>query len=52
MIAAQHSRPSIHQAQLREPQTQWRLAMMWRREAYLSHAARAWLQILAEHGGA
>jgi len=49
MIAVQQARPSIHQAQLREPQTQWQLAMMWRREAYLSHAARAWLQILADH---
>jgi DNA-binding transcriptional LysR family regulator len=48
MIAVQQARPSIHQAQLREPQTQWQLAMMWRREAYLSHAARAWLQILAD----
>jgi DNA-binding transcriptional LysR family regulator len=49
MIALSQARPSIHQAQLREPQTQWQLAMMWRREAYLSQAARAWLQILAEH---
>ena len=49
MIAVQQARPSIHQAQLREPHTQWQLAMMWRREAYLSHAARAWLQILGEH---
>ena len=49
MIAVQQSRPSIQQAQLREPRTQWRLAMMWRREAYLSHAARAWLQLLGEH---
>ena len=49
MIAVQQARPSIHQAQLRDPHTQWQLAMMWRREAYLSHAARAWLQILGEH---
>ncbi len=48
MIAVEQARPSIHQVQLREPQTRWRLAMMWRREAYLSHAARAWLRILAE----
>jgi DNA-binding transcriptional LysR family regulator len=52
MIALQQARPSIHQAQLREPQTRWQLAMMWRREAYLSHAARAWLQILADHRSA
>jgi DNA-binding transcriptional LysR family regulator len=49
MIALAQARPSIHQVQLLEPGTQWQLAMMWRRESYLSHAARAWLQILAHH---
>jgi DNA-binding transcriptional LysR family regulator len=49
MIARAQARPSIHHAQLLEPGTQWQLAMMWRRESYLSHAARAWLQILAHH---
>jgi len=48
MIALEQARASIHLAQLEEPQTRWELAMMWRREAYLSNAARAWLQILAE----
>ncbi len=48
MIAVQQARPTIHLAQLREPHTRWELAMMWRREAYLSQAARAWLQILKE----
>ena len=48
MIAVSQARASILQVRLREPQTQWRLAMMWRREAYLSHAARAWLQLLGE----
>ena len=49
MIAALQARPTIHQALLQEPRTQWQLAMMWRREAYLSHAAQAWLQLIAEH---
>ena len=31
MIAAQQARPTIHQARLQEPHTQWQLAMMWRR---------------------
>jgi hypothetical protein len=49
MIALQQTRASIHQAQLLDAGTRWRMAMMWRREAYLSRAARAWLQILADH---
>jgi DNA-binding transcriptional LysR family regulator len=28
---------------LDEPKCQWRIALAWRRGAYLSHAARAWL---------
>ena len=34
---------------LTEPETEWRLGMHWRKGAYLSHAARAWLEI-AGHG--
>ncbi|WP_336961373.1 LysR family transcriptional regulator [Sphingobium aquiterrae] len=30
---------------LTEQQTEWRLAMVWRRGAYVSHAARAWLEM-------
>ncbi|WP_439369865.1 LysR family transcriptional regulator [Bradyrhizobium sp. PMVTL-01] len=30
---------------LTEPDTEWRLTMIWRRGAYLSHAARAWLEM-------
>lgn len=30
---------------LTEPETEWRLTIIWRRGAYLSHAARAWLQL-------
>lgn len=48
MIARQQARDCIHLAQLREPETRWQLAMMWRREGYLSHAARAWLHILGK----
>ena len=31
---------------LTEPETEWRLTMMWRRGAYLSLAARAWLEMV------
>jgi hypothetical protein len=33
---------------LAEPRTTWNLAMIWRRDAYLSHAAKAWFEILCE----
>jgi len=37
---------------LDEPDMQWRMALVWRRGGYLSHAARAWLDIAREvHGG-
>jgi DNA-binding transcriptional LysR family regulator len=37
---------------LSEPQTDWRLAIVWRRGAYLSNAARAWLDLVREYGPA
>ncbi|GAB3629453.1 LysR family transcriptional regulator [Pandoraea terrae] len=43
-------------ADIREPEIPWDLAMAWRRDSYLSHAARAWLalarDILGPGGGA
>ncbi|WP_374544501.1 LysR substrate-binding domain-containing protein [Rhodoblastus sp.] len=33
---------------LDEPETDWRLALVWRRGAYLSDAARAWLALLQQ----
>ena len=33
---------------LTEPRTEWRLAIIWRRGAYVSHAARAWLEMARE----
>jgi DNA-binding transcriptional LysR family regulator len=43
---------SVHHVLLSEPQTEWRLAMVWRRGAYLSNAARAWLALALECGPA
>jgi DNA-binding transcriptional LysR family regulator len=37
---------------LTEPETEWRLTMIWRRGAYLSHAARAWLEMVQHPGSA
>jgi len=36
---------------LTEPETEWRLGMHWRKGAYLSHAARAWLEIAGQGKG-
>jgi DNA-binding transcriptional LysR family regulator len=48
LIAEQLSHPSVRSVLLLEPQAEWHIAMIWRRGAYLSHAARAWLEILRE----
>ncbi|MFA5119592.1 LysR family transcriptional regulator [Zavarzinia sp.] len=45
MIAEQQKRPGIHLAALDEPDTDWDMALAWRRGGYLSHAARAWLAL-------
>jgi DNA-binding transcriptional LysR family regulator len=48
MIAEQRSHPSVRRIMLVESQTEWHIAMIWRRGAYLSHAAKAWLAISRE----
>jgi len=45
MLAEQVRRAKVRMPLLAEPETEWRLAMLWRKGAYLSHAARAWLEI-------
>ncbi len=49
MIAEQRSRPGLANIAVREPSMPWEMAMMWRRNAYLSHAARAWLELTEKH---
>ncbi|HWA42009.1 MAG TPA: LysR family transcriptional regulator [Hypericibacter adhaerens] len=49
MIARQRSHPAVRPVLLDEPLTDWHIAMIWRREGFLSHAARAWLTLAAEH---
>ena len=51
MIAQQYENPGISRVLLREPETEWRLMLAWRRGAYLSHAARAWLELAREQHG-
>ncbi|EKE74984.1 LysR family transcriptional regulator [Gallaecimonas xiamenensis] len=47
-IAQQRPHPKVAQVLLDEPDTQWDMAMIWRRDAFLSPAARAWLDIVRE----
>ena len=48
MIAEQRRHPAVRQVLLAEPQTEWHMAMIWRRGSYLSYAARAWLALARE----
>ncbi|OYX69023.1 MAG: LysR family transcriptional regulator [Rhizobiales bacterium 32-66-11] len=50
-IAEQRHHPSVALVPLDEPSTDWRMALIWRRRAYLSHAARAWLALAREYYG-
>ncbi|MBO1112594.1 LysR family transcriptional regulator [Bordetella petrii] len=52
MIAAQRLHAGVARVSLAEPSTDWHMAMVWRRGAYLSHAARAWLELVREQHGA
>lgn len=51
MITTQRTQVPVSLALLDEPDTDWMLAMAWRRGAYLSPAAAAWLRLLRERGG-
>jgi DNA-binding transcriptional LysR family regulator len=48
MLLERRYHPSIRYALLDEPQTEWRIALAWRRGAYLSHAAQEWLALTRE----
>ncbi|WP_168072068.1 LysR family transcriptional regulator [Caulobacter sp. SSI4214] len=47
MLAEPVLRAGLGTPILAEAETEWRLTMIWRRGAYLSHAARAWLDLVA-----
>lgn len=46
MIAERHAQPAVAQVLLTDAEMVWRMAMVWRRGAYQSHAARAWLALV------
>jgi DNA-binding transcriptional LysR family regulator len=48
MLVEDHPHPSVGYVRLVEPQTDWHMAMIWRRGAFLSHAAKAWLGVARE----
>lgn len=48
MIAEDRRRPDVAVALLDEPDMDWHMAMVWRRSAFLSHAAQAWLALVRE----
>ncbi|MFT0891225.1 LysR family transcriptional regulator [Pseudochelatococcus sp. G4_1912] len=51
MIATQRRNTTIRHVSLDEPGAEWVMAMTWRRDAYLSGAAKAWLDLVREiHG--
>jgi DNA-binding transcriptional LysR family regulator len=47
-MAEKRKHPSVCHVPLREAKTEWQMVMIWRRGAYLSHAAQAWLAIWRE----
>lgn len=48
MIAEQRAHPAVARVLLEEPETDWNMALIWRRGGYLSEAARAWLALTRE----
>jgi DNA-binding transcriptional LysR family regulator len=48
MIADQWRHPSVSFVPLADPGTDWHAAIIWRRDGYLSRAARAWLALTQE----
>jgi DNA-binding transcriptional LysR family regulator len=47
-MAEKRNHPSVCHVLFGEAKTEWRMVMIWRRGAYLSHAAQAWLAIWRE----
>ncbi|MBB3931098.1 DNA-binding transcriptional LysR family regulator [Kaistia hirudinis] len=52
IVAEQRRNPALRLVPLDEPGTEWIMTMAWRRGAYLSAAAQAWLALVKETRGA
>jgi DNA-binding transcriptional LysR family regulator len=48
IIAERRPNPRVRYVRLTEPGTAWHMAMIWRRNAYLSQAAKVWLDLARE----
>lgn len=51
LISQQRPQAKVARLLLEEPTIDWDMAMIWRRGGYLSHAAKAWLEVAAEETG-
>ena len=51
LIAEQRQHRRVRYVPLADPHTDWHLALIWRRGAYLSPAATAWLELAREGAG-
>jgi DNA-binding transcriptional LysR family regulator len=51
LLAAHRLRPGVARLPLRAPAIDWDIAMIWRRGAFLSHAAKAWLAVARASDG-
>ena len=49
IVARPLQRPGLRLVPLRDPDLRWDIAFVWRRGAYLSRAAQAWLELLREY---
>jgi DNA-binding transcriptional LysR family regulator len=47
-MVEKRNHPFVRRILLDEPNTEWQLVMIWRRGAFLSHAAQAWLAMWQE----
>ncbi|GAB1580929.1 LysR family transcriptional regulator [Phyllobacterium phragmitis] len=52
MIAEQRRNPAVRLVPIDDEQMEWHMALVWRRGAYLSHAAKAWLELARLRGAA
>ncbi|KXF78660.1 hypothetical protein ATN84_02425 [Paramesorhizobium deserti] len=52
MIAEQRRHPAVRLIPIDDEQMEWHMALVWRRGAYLSHAAKAWLELARSPGAA
>ncbi len=49
IVARGLMRPGVVRLTLRDNDLRWNIGFIWRRDAYLSHAAQAWLALLREY---